>query len=1425
MAGFGDVPGGCKMKRSYKIAGAVVLALVVVIFVGGWLALQLMVPGIIRDQLQVAVRDGTQMEVEVGRVRLQGLSGFVLHDVYLTERERPEVEVAYLERVELHLEGIPWPWADLPAVEVVRLVRPRALLVTEPDGRLNLARLLVPDVPPEEVEPAPTVRRVVIEQADLRYIDQSSPVRPADAGPTTPEGATDLADLTEEERRLVADHLVELADAGDWPGAQLVDVDALARLVDEQQQAYDFSISIGDGTLGAGAIEGRLVLEPFALDLRTTDPLNPTPQSLSGIPWLTEDLLTQLHPSAQISIERFNIDQGRALPVADVRVSNAAFTVPGANTRLRNIGLLASLDADGMGRIVLAQAQPVPEGGRAGEAPIDAPDADGDPEAADEPVIKGEILIERLDRWNENQRVVGTMDLQNFQISPEGFPGLTLNGRMNIGYHDPTPGEEGGRRLAMMRFRGELLGGADPERPLRVPVSIELTGDADGEDEGFVAIDRRFAVVYNIGDAERPLSLTGNALVDMDAGTVTLERTTGHVDFSTALLAQAAGVTLAQLQELQPRGRIDLNLAGTVINLDDPLDSLLNVVARSEELRFIVPQTEEERRLTFESRVVSVPDDPDIRYRATARVNEIGTRGALQATAIMDGAGEVVAGEATIVDLPLPGELILTLQPALAARVQQLAGVINGNIRGRYTLATGEFSDYTGQMRVAGGRARILVTPEAPVDVGLVAEVDLAPEAIDGRADLAAMDGIMRLTYAQRPQQTTATLGTLRDQAFDLALMPQALKEKLGPVPLTAGRVVILPLELEAPTPTELLMQDLPIQYEIFQARADLPRAGEPLTLIGDILGQSRLNVAAGTVTESSLRLTQLTDAAGGRYMPQGASLLVEVEDFTFHAMPQMVRATVSDWPGTSAMAVVRLDDGRLIVDRLNIDAQLNRTNWAQMAGPLQAYAPSGRLTANATAARETDGSWSAVNARAALDDVSWRYGETRADPLSATLTINRRQSDAPLTARLLADDAEYGGLDVTLTQNQGQAAALDARLDEFILSRQLTAMVAELAGSAQLAEAQPSGVFSGRVRGNIAGGPLRLTNMSGVLNGENIAGIPGGLPVERGVLRSTIKNDALLVESFEAVAGRGTLVATGQLGFAEGFPFTFNAQARNIDLRSMQRVRDLGTDRLSGLVNADFVRIRGLASDVGNTLQGQGEAIFFDGYLWPLPLFDAIQGGVLQELGGLLRGRMEPTAFRSGYAVYRVNGGRLQISESYFDSQLMRLVMDGDIMLDGRLDLHVASSLNLDMLGAGNGDGNGGFQLPQLDERVQRGLDLLRNVPGGDALPLAATTLHITGTFGEPRAAADPRRAIAGVRQPMRDFLNRRVDITDLSMGVAPPRAEPGAEEPAADGQPGEAPQAPQPSPPQPETPPAADDQQPEERPRRPIFRIPLIR
>ena len=1374
------------MKRPTKIA-AIIAVVLVVLLLAGWIVLQAVVPGIVRDQVRVAVHDNTQMEIEIGRVGLRGLSGVTLRDVRLTERDRPEIEVAYIESIVVDLAGIPWPGSDMPPVDLLHIVRPRAVVVTEPDGRLNLARLMVPDEPVEPTEPPLVIRGIRVDQADLRYVDQRVALPPPDAS-TAAAAPHAGPPLTAEERQLAAAHMDELSEPG-WPGADLIGVDVRADMVDEAQQGYEFTVSITGGSLGSGAIAGTVVLDPFEFDLRSTDPLKPTAETLAGIPWIAEELLAELRPSAQINIERFWMSRGMSFPMADVRVTHGAFTPPGM-PRIEDITMLASLTDNGNGRIILTETQ------------------------TDGAIIDGEILIERLDRWDETQRAQGRINLREYQIAPGTVPGLMLNGRLDIGYQGTTPADAAGRRLARLEFVGELIGGAGTERPLRVPVAVRLAGDDAGD--GFVQVDQRFSVVYAIGDAERPIALRGEALVNLQERTVSLQRTAGHVDFTTALLAQVAGVQLAQIEQLQPRGRIAISMADTVINLDDPMDSLLNLAASSQELRFLVPQTGEERRLAFNARVASVPDDPNIRYRGTVAINEVGADGALQATATMDGAGRLITGEATIADLPLPADIILALQPTLAERVQRLAGVLSGRINGVYNVETGEFSQYAGRVRLANGQATVLVTPEAAIDVGLVADVTLAPNDITAVAEVAAMDGVAQLNYRQQAERTTASLETLRGREFDLARMPAALREMIGTVLPEEGRIAIQS-SAAGRTPAELLDR-VPVRFQVFAARVAVPRAEEAMFLRTDLEGSSQVNVNARQATQTSLLMTRLTDLDGGLFMPQGASLLVEVDDFLFADLPQVIRATVRDWPGMTAGATLRIDDGRMLIERAAIDAQLERTDWRRMARVLQQYAPSGRVTLNGSAAREADGTWSTIDTRLNLTDVAWTVAAVRAPPLTASVTANRPRAGAPLSAHLQSDSRNYGRIDMRVAETRQGRMSIDGTLDKFIVSQQLTAALGGLIGSPALAEMQPSGIFDGRLRGELQLDPFTITGMSGNLSGDRIAGLPGGVPVERGVLRITLNNDGAVMDSFEAVAGGGSLTANGRMAFTEGLPFSGAAQFKDVDLRTVRQVRDMRTDQLSGMLRGEVAEFRGLATDAANTLRGRGEATFYDGYLWPLPLFGALQGGLQRELAGVLRAQMEPTAFRAAHVIYVIDQGRLRIRESYFDSTLMRLVMDGDILFDGRLDLHVASSLNLGVFGNGR---------PQIDERVERGLDLFRALPGVGGLPLATSLMHVTGTFETPQVGVDRQRRITALPRMSQNFLSRQANMADVVPHVfAQPAATDPAAQPPAEGTtpPPPAEQPPTQQPPAEQQPPPPPEETPRDR-RFPELPIPLPR
>jgi hypothetical protein len=383
-----------------------------------------------------------------------------------------------------------------------------------------------------------------------------------------------------------------------------------------------------------------------------------------------------------------------------------------------------------------------------------------------------------------------------------------------------------------------------------------------------------------------------------------------------------------------------------------------------------------------------------------------------------------------------------------------------------------------------------------------------------------------------------------------------------------------------------------------------------------------------------------------------------------------------------------RWAEALLAVSKIDAGFDLGRINFAQLAGPvaraLAPLAPQGRLTARGTARADLDAEdplaaavYDLSLAGAGLSAVNPKTGE-RSPVRNAEITARRAQPNEPHQLAAVSRDERAGDLDARVSYAPGGALDVDATLRQFQLTRELSAVV-----GATFGECGPAGLLNGGVRASLrkdAHGRLLPQQMDGRISGSYLSSdCPADqLKFSGGRLEAVFQQDRIVIETFEGRLADGPLtshaviLAPDPANPQSQWRIEGQALAKDMDLKQFQAVADRPPNELNGKLTIDLMGTAekpfGFAGPLGDMNQwtANGSAHFGDGHLWQLPMFRALRSNIFKGVAAALQNRFDPTSFRHADTTFTLAGGKVNFPDATIDSQMLRVLITGDVYLAG---------------------------------------------------------------------------------------------------------------------------------------------------------------
>ncbi|MFW6330702.1 MAG: AsmA-like C-terminal region-containing protein [Gemmatimonadota bacterium] len=267
----------------------------------------------------------------------------------------------------------------------------------------------------------------------------------------------------------------------------------------------------------------------------------------------------------------------------------------------------------------------------------------------------------------------------------------------------------------------------------------------------------------------------------------------------------------------------------------------------------------------------------------------------------------------------------------------------------------------------------------------------------------------------------------------------------------------------------------------------------------------------------------------------------------------------------------------------------------------------------------------------------------------------------------------------------------------------------------------------------------------------------PSFVPLREAEFRIDLDGETIRLTSLAGTLADGALKASGWLTPEGQWPMHVEAAIDRLDVRDLAAVAGRPENELVGRLSLQDFTLEGPAFD-RDKWTGSGHARFGEGHLWRLPVFDALKNQLLSGIASFLRDEFDPTSFRTAEADIQIADGRVHLPGATIDSDIIRMVIEGDVMFDRALDLHVAASVRGDQ-GVLRGLQGLADLLPgglgkDLGEGVGKAREVLGTLPGG--LPIVGGTYHVTGTFDEPVVRRELGRSIKSVGEKALGFLKR---------------------------------------------------------------------
>jgi hypothetical protein len=307
-----------------------------------------------------------------------------------------------------------------------------------------------------------------------------------------------------------------------------------------------------------------------------------------------------------------------------------------------------------------------------------------------------------------------------------------------------------------------------------------------------------------------------------------------------------------------------------------------------------------------------------------------------------------------------------------------------------------------------------------------------------------------------------------------------------------------------------------------------------------------------------------------------------------------------------------------------------------------------------------------AIGGRVTYDGTGLKYEDVVGEIAGAVVTVNGALDafGEPNITFDVQGDRIGGNARVKIRHVNGQdlpafqvdgAGWMDAPLAKLIVPPNVAAVLDRLQITGmvlfdgRIARVEP-GLDNVRVRGQIGGTGLGV-------RGFGFDGVSGTVYLERGLLK---------VYGLDGVLYDGRFTGAWEGDFAgEGKPFKLDAELRDVQIARLPLLTHVENRQLRGRLGT-WVHVNGLLDDLSKNT-GKGRFRLRNGYLWELDVFAELFNVLSVRMPGLFK-----AVFVRARGDFQIEGLALTTHNLYFESDILQLLMDGSVDLNGNLDVVV---------------------------------------------------------------------------------------------------------------------------------------------------------
>ena len=644
-------------------------------------------------------------------------------------------------------------------------------------------------------------------------------------------------------------------------------------------------------------------------------------------------------------------------------------------------------------------------------------------------------------------------------------------------------------------------------------------------------------------------------------------------------------------------------------------------------------------------------------------------------------------------------------------------------------------------------------------------------KTISGSIEGAALGGMPRVKGSWSPERVSVHAMTLAETMIRIDRLPQALRRRMPQV--EGGRVGF---DVTGDAARVDALTAGPMTFTVTLDGVKVRR--DENVFIADLTAKGEAAIDKKQISNLHVGNVRLADAHGKSLLPPGSQLLIAADrvDLSPLSFTGKLNLGLADGHRMVAKAAYNGTTGDLNVSELDLPLDFDQLAPGALGDPVGPYfgklAPRGRLSATGKVMLN-------LKAQSPLDsaiyDLKLTGRQISAVNPKTGVRSPARDIDAALR-RANAADSHWatvttrhpadGALEATIGYSP-ERLSVRATLDKFVLAPEWVA----LAGGEAKA-CNPAGLFDGTVKANLSRDTLGRwipAEMSGALTGRNLScnDPSGDLKFSGGLLKVTLAPERVVLETFEGTLADGKIKASvaGLLPPVRDDPKRpwritgGKLNIERIDLRQFESVASRPPNELQGRLWIDMASGEdyGFEGPLGDRdkWNAKGKARFGEGHLWRMPLMKALQNELFQGIAKVLRGKFDPTSFRKAEAEFTLADGKVTQPGTTIDSDMIRLLITGDVYLANRLDLKIATSIRL---GVDDRAGGIGDLIPGFKKDLDRVKDILKQLPGGE-IPILFGYYTATGTFDDPQIREDPNGSLRGLGRTLDGFLKRNDD------------------------------------------------------------------